>query len=49
MQLAVGVSIKVMSKRLGHTDIKTSLNVYSHVLDEMDKDASNKISDVMFK
>ncbi|MCI6667584.1 MAG: site-specific integrase [Romboutsia timonensis] len=49
MQLAAGVSIKVMSKRLGHTDIKTSLNVYSHVLDEMDKDASDKIADVMFK
>lgn len=37
--LSNGIPITVISKRLGHTDISMTLNVYSHLISE-DKDKS---------
>lgn len=42
------VPIKVISERVGHSNINTTLNIYSHVLKEMDKEASDKISESLF-
>lgn len=39
-----GTDFKTISNRLGHEDIKITLNRYSHVLKEMDHKASNDIS-----
>lgn len=39
-----GTDFKTISHRLGHNDIKITLNRYSHVLKEMDHKASNDIS-----
>ena len=44
-----GTDFKTISNRLGHTDIQITLNRYSHVLKEMDTNASDNISDIMFK
>lgn len=44
-----GTDFKTISSRLGHKDIKITLNRYSHVLEEMDKKASNNISNILFK
>lgn len=44
-----GTDFKTISNRLGHTDIKITLNRYSHVLKEMDHKASKNISNIMFK
>ncbi len=41
--------MKVVSERLGHTDIKITMNRYSHVLEEMDKEASDNLSKMLFK
>ncbi|HBF4443202.1 TPA: integrase [Clostridioides difficile] len=41
--------LKVISERVGHSNVNTTLNIYSHVLDEMDKEASNKISGKLYK
>lgn len=38
--LSQGVNIKVIQKRLGHKDIKTTLNLYSHVTEQDDIAAS---------
>ncbi|WP_029277545.1 tyrosine-type recombinase/integrase [Carnobacterium jeotgali] len=46
--LSQNVNIKVIQERLGHSDIKTSMNVYTHVQDEMDQSASATF-DVLFK
>ncbi|RDY28326.1 site-specific integrase [Romboutsia weinsteinii] len=43
------VPIRVISERVGHSNINTTLNTYSHVLKEMDKEASDKISESLFK
>ncbi|HAU5020974.1 TPA: integrase [Clostridioides difficile] len=40
--------MKVISERVGHSNISTTLSVYSHVLKEMDKEASDKISESLF-
>ena len=49
MLVLSGTDFKTISNRLGHGDIKITLNRYSHVLEEMDKKASNNISDILFK
>lgn len=42
------VPIKVISERVGHSNVNTTLNIYSHALREMDQEASDKISDTLF-
>ncbi|MGG7060626.1 site-specific integrase, partial [Clostridium tertium] len=37
------VPIKVISERVGHSNINTTLNIYAHALKEMDSEASDKI------
>ena len=49
MLVLSGTDFKTISNRLGHGDIKITLNRYSHVLEEMDKKASNNISKILFK
>lgn len=40
------VNIKVISKRLGHKNIQTTLDIYSHVLDEMQDKAMQIINKI---
>ena len=42
-----GLNIKTVQKRLGHKDIKTTMNLYSHVTDQ-DDEASGKLFDNLF-
>ncbi len=43
------VPIKVISERVGHSNVNTTLNIYAHALKEMDSEASDKISEILFK
>ncbi|MGL6105300.1 tyrosine-type recombinase/integrase [Romboutsia sp.] len=43
------VPIRIISERVGHSNINTTLNIYSHALKEMDIEASDKISETLFK
>lgn len=43
------VPIKVISERVGHSNINTTLSIYAHALKEMDSEASDKISENLFK
>ncbi|MGL5330274.1 MAG: site-specific integrase, partial [Peptostreptococcaceae bacterium] len=43
------VPIKVISERVGHSSVNTTLNIYAHALKEMDSEASDKISENLFK
>lgn len=45
--LEEGTDYKVIQSRLGHSDIGTTLNIYSHVTMEMQKSASKKISSLL--
>jgi len=46
--LVVGVHPKVVQERLGHSSIAMTLDVYSHVIPSMQREAANKI-DGLFK
>ncbi|AAP08256.1 MULTISPECIES: tyrosine-type recombinase/integrase [Bacillus] len=45
--LAKGVNVKVISERLGHSNIKITLDTYSHVLPTMQEDAVNKMEEIL--
>lgn len=49
MLLAGGVNVKVISERLGHSNIKTTLDIYSHVLPSMQEEAANRIDTLLRK
>lgn len=44
--LSKGVVIEYISKRLGHSNIGTTLNIYSHLLDEYKKEQGSKVRDI---
>lgn len=44
--LSQGVDFKVIQTRLGHSDINTTLNIYSHVNLEMQKSATEKLTNL---
>ncbi|MDR7074148.1 tyrosine-type recombinase/integrase [Fictibacillus barbaricus] len=44
--LSKGVNIKVISERLGHSNIKVTLDTYSHVLPTMQEEAVRKIDEI---
>lgn len=48
MMLLSKVPAKVASERLGHSNVSITLDLYSHVLDEMKQEATNKIDDILF-
>lgn len=48
MLVLSGCDFKTISNRLGHTDIKITMNRYSHVLEEMDRKSSENISNIIF-
>ncbi|KNF09327.1 phage integrase family [Gottschalkia purinilytica] len=45
--LEQGIDFKVIQTRLGHSDINTTLNIYSHVNLDMQKKATDKLSNLM--
>src|SRR5439155_21406158 len=44
--LAMGVHVKVVQELLGHSNITTTLNTYSHVLPSLQQDAMDKLSNL---
>ncbi len=48
MQIVNGVDIKTVSARAGHSDIQTTLNIYSHHTNESDKYASDMIENLLY-
>ena len=48
MLIDAKVPIKVISERVGHSNVNTTLNIYYHALREMDQESSDKISDTLF-
>lgn len=44
----LGVSLRAIMDRVGHTDHKTTLQIYSHVTEQMDKDMMEKLEAVSY-
>jgi len=47
--LQAGINPKVVSERLGHSTIVLTLDVYSHVLPNMQKEATAQLEEMIFK
>lgn len=47
--IAHGTDIVAVSKRLGHAQVSTTMNIYSHLLEKSDENASNTLSNLIFK
>ncbi|WP_412760572.1 tyrosine-type recombinase/integrase [Peribacillus frigoritolerans] len=39
--IETGVGLKEIQQRLGHTDIQTTMNIYAHMTENMEKKASH--------
>lgn len=48
IMLLQGVNVKVAQERLGHKDIATTMNIYSHVLPSSARDAAEKIGELVY-
>lgn len=44
--LYAGTDIKTISQRLGHANIQTTMDVYTHVIKDLDKNASNLLDNL---
>jgi integrase len=47
--LAAGVPWHVVQKRLGHKDASTTMDVYSHVLPDQQRDAARKLASLLHR
>ncbi|MEJ9111513.1 tyrosine-type recombinase/integrase [Bacillus paramobilis] len=47
MLIEQNVNVKLISSRLGHASIKTTLDIYSHVLPSMDKSISDELEKII--
>ena len=48
LMLKSGVNMKVCQTRLGHSDISTTMDIYSHVDTEMQSQAANNLNNILF-
>ena len=49
MMIASGIDIKVAQQRLGHADVTTTLNIYSHALKHANEAAAQTIDSLVFR
>lgn len=47
--LKAGISPKVASNRLGHSSIGITMDLYTHVLEELDHEAADNIAHILYK
>ena len=46
--LKAGVPVPVESERLGHKGVEITMNIYQHVLPDMQEDAAEKLGAILF-
>ena len=45
--LAAGVPLRVVQKMLGHSQISTTADIYAHVLPELQRDAADRMGNLL--
>ncbi len=46
--LRAGIDLHTMSRRLGHSSVAITGDIYFHVVEEQDRDAADKTADLLF-
>ncbi|ABB16028.1 site-specific integrase [Carboxydothermus hydrogenoformans] len=49
LMLKSNIPAKIASSRLGHSTVAITLDLYSHVLTDMDEEVANKIDDIIYQ
>lgn len=49
LMLKNNIPAKIASERLGHSTVGITLDLYSHVINEMQEEAANKLDDMLFQ
>ena len=49
LALKAGVHVKVVSERLGHASVATTMDIYSHVLPSMQREAARVVTDLILE
>ncbi|WP_260632323.1 tyrosine-type recombinase/integrase [Bacillus bingmayongensis] len=49
MLIQQNVNIKLISERLGHSQIQTTLNIYAHAVPELQRSVAEKLDEVFEK
>ncbi|CAC8274265.1 phage integrase family protein [Staphylococcus aureus] len=44
----MNISLKAIMKRVGHTDEKTTIKVYTHVTEKMDRELEQKLEKLVY-
>lgn len=45
--LQAGVDVKVVSERLGHSSVRITYDIYSHLMPGMQREAGNRLEDLL--
>jgi site-specific recombinase XerD len=48
MMIEAGIDPKTVQTRIGHADISTTMNIYTHCTKTMDQGAANAIDKILF-
>jgi integrase len=48
LALRAGVHHKVVSERLGHSTVQTTLDIYSHVSEDLDREAAEAVAELLY-
>lgn len=48
IMLSLGISPKVAQERLGHSSYQITMDIYSHVLKKVEKEAADKLDEALF-
>lgn len=49
IMLSLGISPKVAQERLGHSSYQVTMDIYSHVLKKVEKEAADKLDEALFE
>lgn len=49
LMLKANINPKIVAERLGHSSVNLTLNTYSHILPDMQKEAVNKLNNIIAK
>jgi integrase len=49
MMIVQGIHPKTISNRLGHANISTTMDIYGHALESPDREAADKLADILTK
>ena len=48
IQIDLGANLKYLQKQMGHSSIKVTLDIYGHLVNDVNKEAANRLGEAVF-